>query len=100
MVATVVLHRNGCVTRERDNFFMTLKPGSRPRGQLGRPYQRSVNLDFVEAVLAKRFADRHGLAMGAGLRELIALGLVLDARMNGSDELAALLVKRAEQAGY
>lgn len=69
---------------------MAYKPGSRPRGSLGRPFERTVNLSVVEHVLIKRWADRRGLAIGAALRELAVTALAAEAPDDPAYDAAAL----------
>lgn len=69
----------GVVTGKRQTFGMALRPGSRPRGSLTRPYARSINLSTVEFILIRRWADKRGLAVGAAIRQLAVIGLVADA---------------------
>lgn len=80
-----------------------LKPGSRPRGPLPRSYARTVNFDWIEHVALTRWAQRHGLAVGGAIRELIRLGLILDAQSDprtDSESLAALKLAELIAADY
>ena len=71
-----------------------VRPGSRPRGPITRPYHRTVNLNWLEHVAISRWADRHGLAVGGAIRQLVRMGLAADALTDERTDEESLAVLR------